>query len=302
VRFGLNAWDRSSTSTVDGQSLACANELAIASLAAESRSFQPQCAFTPDGNVLQVLLNQPDALGSYFAGRWAALPARLADPAYVAALEGVAVEQSAVEALVEGRVVRQTPETMGLVEFDRTAGRGPGPQPLTRDVVSGEGNLNPDPSFEQKEAFWALGSGDMEARWTSTQVYSGRVAVDLSCTGQTLSLVGTNPRGSHALAVTPNTVYEVSFWAKCTSGEGEVHTNFYAAEPGCDFPHVISTIPADGGWHQVRIEVPTGDFRAGGQEPGVFTRSQGVAPALRLWTYRKTQKTYVDQVEVRPLR
>jgi hypothetical protein len=61
-------------------------------------------------------------------------------------------------------------------------------------------------------------------------------------------------------------------------------------------------VPADGEWHLIRVEVPTGDFPARSQQPGVFTRSRGVAPALRLWTYRKTQKTYVDQVEVRRLR
>ena len=302
VRYGLKGWDRSGTRAVGGQSFAFANELAIAALAGEPTTFQPQCAFTADGNVLQVLFNQPDALGSYFTGRWVALPARLADPAYVAAAGGAAVEQSAVEALVEGHVVKKTPEPTGLVEFDRTAGRGPGPQPQIREVPVSEGNLNPDPSFEQKEAFWALGSGDTEARWTSTQVYSGRTGVDLSCTDRNLSLVCTNARASHALDLVPNAVYEVAFWAKCTSGEGEVYTNFYATEPGCDFPHIISPVPTDGEWHRIRAEVPTGDFRARSQQPGVFTRSQGVAPALRLWTYQKAQKTYVDQVEVRLLR
>jgi len=302
VRYGLEGWDRSGTRAVGGQSFAFADELAVAALAGESTTFQPQCAFTPDGNVLQVLFNQPDALGSYSAGRWIALPARLADPAYLAAAGGGAVEQSAVEALVEGHVVKKTPEPMGLVEFDRTAGRGPGPRPQTREVVVSEGNLNPDPSFEQREAFWALGSGDTEARWTWTQVYSGRIAVDLSCTDKTLSLVTTNARASHALDLAPNAVYEVSFWAKCTSGEGEVYTNFYATEPGCDFPHIISPIPVDGEWRHIRTEVPTGGFRTRNQRPGVFSRSEGIAPALRLWTYQKAQKTYVDQVEVRRLR
>jgi hypothetical protein len=94
----------------------------------------------------------------------------------------------------------------------------------------------------------------------------------------------------------------VTFQAQCTSGDGEVYANFYATEPGCDFRHVITPIPADGDWHEVRIEVPTGDFEARDTQPGVFARAYGIAPALRLWTYRKTQTTYVDQVEVRRLR
>jgi hypothetical protein len=169
-------------------------------------------------------------------------------------------------------------------------------------VTVAEGDLNPDPSFEQREAFWALGASDMAARWSTTQVYSGKVALDLSCTERTLSLVSTNARASHALDLAPNGLYEVTFQAKCTAGEGEVHANVYSPEPGLDFPHVITPVPADGQWHRIRIEVPTGHFTPRSRDPGVFTRSQGLAPALRLWTYRKLQSTYVDQVEVRRLR
>jgi hypothetical protein len=301
VRYGLKAWGKSGGRTVGGQSFVFADDLALAPLAGESTTLPPQCLFTPDGNMLQVAFSLPDALGAYFTGRWTALPTRLADSAGGAAVGGAGVEQSAVEALSGGRIVRKAPEWTGLVEFDRTGGRGPGPQPQAREVVVGEGNLNPDPSFEQQEAFWALGSGDTEARWTSTQVYSGHVAVDLSCTDKNLAIVCTNPRANHALGLAPNARYEVSFWAKCTSGEGEIHVNFYAADPGCDFSHVISRLPADGEWHRTTVEVPTGDFRAGNRQPGLFARSQGIAPALRLWTYHKTQKTYVDHVEVRRL-
>jgi hypothetical protein len=302
VRYGLDDWQISGLRTVGGQPVAFAGGLAVTPLPGGPTTFAPQCTFTDDGHVLQVLFNQPDALGSYFTGRWMCLPASLSDEALLSVAGGAAVEQFALEANIDGRVVKRAPGPLALVEFDRTGGQGPGPHPQVREVVSSEGNLNPDPSFERQEAFWALGSADMEARWTTTQVYSGRVALDLSCTEKSLSLVLTNGRASHALDLAPNAVYEVTYWAKCTSGEGEVLTNFYSTEPGCDFRHVISPLPSDGEWHQIRVEVPTGDFPARDQQTGVFARNRGVAPALRLWTYRKTQKTYVDQVEVKRLR
>ncbi|MBM3498874.1 MAG: hypothetical protein FJX74_09410 [Armatimonadetes bacterium] len=299
VRYGLSGWTTTATQTVDGRSLAFADGLAVAALPEEPNTFRPECMFTADGNVLQVAFNRPDALGEYFTGRWAALPT---SQTHGASLAAGAVEQSAVEALREGRAMSMEPGPAPLVAFDRTVGRGPGPRPQTREVRIAEGNLNPDPSFERGEAFWALGANDQEARWTSTHVYSGAKALDLSCTDRSLSLASTNARGSHALSVAPNGLYEITFQARCTSGEGEVHANFYAAEPGCDFLHIITPIPADAEWHAIRIEVPTGSFRARSEEPGVFARSRGLAPALRLWTYRKTQTTYVDDVQVRRLR
>jgi hypothetical protein len=301
VRYGLKAWDRGGLALTGTQAVAVANGLAAVPLPGESTVIPAQCMFTPDGNVLQVAFSLPDALGTYFTGRWLVLPERLANPAGLASSMGAAVEQSALEALVDGRVVRRDPDALQLVEFDRTRGAGPGPRATVREVVLEPGNLNPDPSFEGKEAFWALGANDMEARWTATHVYSGATAVDLSCTERSLSLLSTNARASHALAVAPNARYEVTFQARCTAGQGEVHANFYAAEPGCDFRHVISPVPADGEWHLIRVTLTTGDFPAPDTAPGVFTRGLRLAPALRLWTYRKTQRTYVDQVEVRAL-
>ncbi|MBM3473908.1 MAG: hypothetical protein FJX75_11615 [Armatimonadetes bacterium] len=302
VRYGLDDWQASGLRTVAGQPVAFGGGLAVTPLAGGSTTFAPQCMFTDDGHVLQVAFNRPDALGSYFTGRWMCFSASLSDSAILSVASGAAVEQSSIETLVGGQIVKRAPQPLPLVEFDRTGGQGPGPRPQIREVVTSEGNLNPDPSLERQEAFWALGSGDMEARWTTTQVYSGRVAIDLSCTEKSLSLVSTNGRASHALNLAPNAVYEVTYWAKCTSGDGEVHTNFYSTEPGCDFRHVISPVPTDGEWHQIQAEVTTGDFPARDQQTGVFARNRGVAPALRLWTYRKAQTTYVDQVEVKRLR
>jgi hypothetical protein len=302
VRYGLQRWDRNGTRGNEDESVGYADDLAVATLAGGPTTIQPHCMYTPDGNVLQVAFNQPDLPGEYFTGRWIALPSRLADTIETGPLAPVAIEQSAVEALADGRVVKLAPAPVQLVEYDPTEGRGPSPHIQTREVTVSEGNLVPDPSFEQKEAFWALGTGDTEARWTATQVYSGKTAVDLSCTDKTLSILSTNVRGSHALGLVPNALYEVTFWAKCISGEGEIQVNFYGAELGLDFPHIISPVPADGEWHQIRIEVPTGDFRVAADKSRVFTRTQAVAPALRLWTYQKAQKTYVDQVEARRLR
>lgn len=299
VRYGLRSWGASGTRSIDGRSLGFAESLAVAALPPEANTLRPECMFTPDGNVLQVAFTRPDALGRYYTGRWAALPTQQADDE---TLLGGAVEQQAVEARVDGRLVRAEPQPLPLVEFDRTLGQGPGPRAERREVVVGEGNLSSDPSFEQGEAFWALGANDQEARWTTTHVYSGERALDLSCTDRSLSIVSTNARGSHALNVQPNALYEVTFQAKCTSGEGEVHANFYGAEPGCDFLHIITPIPADSTWRPVRVEVPTGNFEPRSAQPGVFARSRGLAPALRLWTYQKTQTTYVDHVEVRRLR
>ena len=302
VRYGLNRWERGSNRTIGGHPVACADEVTVAPLEDAATTLTPQCMYTPDGHVLQIAFTEPDAVGSYFTGRWITLPGGLSDSEYLAAIEAPAVEQFGVEELVQRKVVRRTLEPTALVEFDRTGGKGPGPQPVTREVVAAAGNINPDPSFEQKDAFWALGTADTEARWTTTQAYSGHVAVDLSCTDKTLSIACTNARAGHALDIAPNARYEVSFWAKCTSGEGEIQTSFFSSEPGCDFPHIISTVPADGKWHQVQIEVPTGAFRAGDANAGVFARSQRMTPSLRLWTYHKAQKTYVDQVEVRRIR
>ncbi len=302
VRYALKRWDRTGTRGDENQSVGYADDLAVATLAAAPTTIQPRCMFTPDGNVLQVAFNQPDLAGDYFTGRWIALPARLADTVETGPLAPVAAEQSAVEALVADRVVKRPPTPIDLVEFDPTEGRGPGPRLQTHEVTVSEGNLVPDPSFEQKEAFWALGAADAEARWTSSQVYSGKTAVDLSCTDKTLSILSTNVHGSHVLGLVPNALYEVTFWAKCVSGEGEIQANFYSSEPGLDFPHIISTVPPDGEWHQIRAEVPTGDFRVAADKSRVFSRTQAVAPALRLWTYHKLQKTYVDQVEARRLR
>ena len=114
----------------------------------------------------------------------------------VAALPA-AVLQGSVEAFAEGRIARTPPQQMALVELDRTSSRGPAPTGQTQAVALAGGGLLPDPSCEQKESFWALGSGDCEARWATTQVYSGKVAADLSCTGRTLSLLTTNARARH---------------------------------------------------------------------------------------------------------
>ncbi len=301
VRYGLYRWQAGASATLEGQSMAIADDLAVLALPPEAGTYTPECLFTADGNVLQVAFTLPDALGDYYTGRWLTLPPRMPEQERRALACGVAFEQFAVETLAAGKAVRPPPQPARLIPFDRTGGRGPGPRPAVTEAPPAEGILNPDPSFEHQETYWTLGSGDMAARWTFTNVYSGKVALDLSCTARTLALAATNARGSQALDLAPDSRYEVCFQARCTSGEGEVHANFYAPEPGCDFPHVITPVPADGQWHPIRIELATGRFTPRSRQPGVFARSQGVAPALRLWTIRKAQNTYVDQVEVRPL-
>ena len=217
-------------------------------------------------------------------------------------LQAQPVEQFAVEALVDGQVVTREPTRSEPSAFDPTGGRGPVPRPQTREVVVSPGTLDPDPSFEELERYWIPGHYAIASKWTSAHVYSGKVAVDLSVEEGKTSLISTNFRGSQQLAPAPNAVYEVTYWAKCIAGEGEVNVNFYYPDRRYDFLHVVTPVPADGEWHHVRVEVPTGEFPAPGAQGGVFLRSLGLTPALRLWTIDKPQRTYVDHVEVKRLR
>lgn len=76
----------------------------------------------------------------FMAGEWA--PGWTYAPPMAGSTAGrAAIEQFAVEALVDGRVVRMAPLPMALTEYDRTAGLGPGSRPRTRPVVVGEGNI-----------------------------------------------------------------------------------------------------------------------------------------------------------------
>jgi len=293
-----------------------AEELMTIPLPLRETTVEPLCQYTADGPVLQTLFTLPDAKGQYTFGRWLVAPRTAAtahgrdahattsadEARMVADAQGHAVEQLAVEALVDGEVVAKEPTRTVAAAYDRTGGRGPTPKAPRREVVVPEWALNPDPSFEDRERLWALGHSETAAAWSEAHVYSGDVALDLSCREDGLSLAQTNGPGSRMLAVEPNAVYEVSFQAKCTAGEAEVQVNFYAVPSRYDFLHVITPIPADSEWHEIRVEVPTGDFSPVDGETGYFSRHRGIAPALRLWAIDKEQRTYVDDVHVRRVR
>lgn len=298
VRYGLESTDRAANVRVEGVMVGQADDAALLPLAGEPTRLPVACSYTTDGGLLQGLFVRADAAGEYFVGHWLLAPRAPTEAAYITYLQGPGLKQYAVELLRDGRAVTPEPADLPLVAFDSTGGRGPIPTPERREVVIAEGTLNPDPSLEQRDRFWALGGGDMAGVWTETQVYSGEVAADLSCAEQEIGMLQTKPIASRQLALEPNSVYEVTLWAKCTSGPGELHLNFYAPVSGYDFPHARVPLEADGEWHQVRAEVPTGALQPIARDT-IFPRAEEVLPALRIWTYHKQQSVYVDHIEVR---
>ena len=298
VRYGLERIEQGANLSVNGVRAGHADDAALLPLAGEPTRLPVACTYTPDGHVLQGLFVRADAPGEYFMGRWLLTPRAATEAAYTAYLQGPGLKQYAVELLRDGQAVTPEPADLPLVAFDSTGGRGPIPRPERREVVIAEGTLNPDPSLEERDRFWALGGGDQAGVWTETQVYSGEVAADLSCADGEIGMLQTKPIASRQLALEPNSMYEVTLWAKCTSGPGQLHLNFYAPVSGYDFPHAQVPLEADGEWHQVRAELPTGALQPLARDT-IFPRAEEVLPALRIWTHRKQQSVYVDQIQVR---
>jgi len=182
--------------------------------------------------------------------------------------------------------------------FDSTGGKGPAPKPEFLPVMDAPGALNADPSIESRETFWLTGGGSFVGRLVDSHTHSGQVAADISCPQGGIGMLQTNGRGSRAMPLEPNSVYEVTLFSKCAAGEGEIHVNFYA--PGYDFPHASARLQTDGQWHEVRLRVPTGAF-VPPDAASVFPAPDELAPSLRIWTYMQAQTVYVDDVQVRQL-
>jgi hypothetical protein len=298
VRYGLNTPVVGRTATLNGLAVGQTDQLAVAALATETSRQKVACAYTDDGNVLQVLLTEPDLPGRYFSDRWLVLPGGLPDDQYVSVAVLPGFRQYALEKREGDGSARPEPKAGTAPVYDSTGSLGPAPRPKTEPVKIAEGTINKDPSFEERGRYWQMGS-DIEGRWTKTQVYSGEVAVDLTCLKGKIHLVQTNPEGSRALALKSKAEYSVSLWAKCLAGQGQVHVNFYAPQPGCDFPHAFVDLPPDGQWHQYTVTIPTGDLPQRPAEYRVFWPFDEVVPSLRVWTLERDEQVYVDQVEVR---
>ena len=297
VRYGLRRWEQGAAASVEGISYGRAEDLAILPLTSEDTRLPVACAFTPDGNVLGALFTNPDVEGDYFTGRWVAMPGGLAEAGYLAAISPNAVRQSSLEVYSQSRAVAPEPRRLQVTAFDSTGGRGPAPMPTRPEAIASQGNLVPDPSFEQTERFWALGSGESTAEFTTTQAYTGRTGVDLSCTDEGLSLIQTNTLASRQMGLQPNSTYEVSLWANCVAGPGELNINFYHGGPDYDFLHAQVELPPDGEWRRITVKVPVGSFPLGDPE-SVFPRGEEIVPALRVWTLNRKQRVYIDHVEV----
>jgi len=298
VRYGLARWAAGDTPSVNGQAYGVTEDLAVLPLLTEATRAQPACQFTPDGNVLQIALMQPDATGEYFGGRWATMPGGMGQETYAGILRGTAIEQFAVEERRPDGIVRRTPDHVAPLAFDSTGGKGPAPKPEFLPVMDAPGALNADPSIESRETFWLTGGGSFVGRLVDSHTHSGQVAADISCPQGGIGMLQTNGRGSRAMPLEPNSVYEVTLFSKCAAGEGEIHVNFYA--PGYDFPHASARLQTDGQWHEVRLRVPTGAF-VPPDAASVFPAPDELAPSLRIWTYMQAQTVYVDDVQVRQL-
>ena len=90
------------------------------------------------------------------------------------------------------------------------------------------------------------------------------------------------------MRVRPQSRYRVTFWAKTTSQDAAIRTNYYAGAD-LDFPQFAIPLTPDGEWHQYEQILPTGAFSA------------GVNPALRFWVLGTPQIVCLDDVEVEEL-
>ena len=90
------------------------------------------------------------------------------------------------------------------------------------------------------------------------------------------------------MRVRPQSRYRVTFWAKTTSPDAAIRTNYYAGAE-LDFPQFAIPLTPDGEWHQYEQILPTGAFSA------------GVNPALRFWVLGTPQIVCLDDVEVEEL-
>lgn len=135
-------------------------------------------------------------------------------------------------------------------------------------------------SFEDGARHWALSPGatvvDDARRGTS--------AVRLEFKDGMGPVVVCN----NTMRVRPQSQYRVTFWAKTTSPQAVIRTNYYQG-PSYDFPQFGVPLTADGQWHPYEQILPTGSFPA------------SVVPMLRFWVLDTPQAVILDDVEVTPL-
>ena len=290
ARYGLARFDASVVRTGGrpGEP-AAAQDFCVLSATEEPLRPAPLAARTKDGHVVEVLLGECPKPGSYATSFWRMAPSAYGAENLKRSLAPVAVETYALERLVDGRHVRQSPRPAKGAAVSTLDGPvvEPGPEPAL------PGTLNWDSSFEKTKQYWTI---SRDAAWSRKAARTGRIGALLEVgkdKGKTLALVQTNGRVNHEMALEPNTTYHLTFWARCASKAGRLNTNLYWGR-GYDFHHVVVDLPGDSKWHRYQAQLRTGQYPQASHK--VFALPGRIFPSLRLWCLGMDQVVHVDDV------
>ncbi len=294
VRYGLAKYDPSVRRQGSQPGTpAVAKEFCVVASHDEPGRSDARAVRTGDGHVIEVLLGKPQQAGRYASNPWRLSPVALGGDELVASLAPAAVGVYALEVRRRGRVVRRAPKPVkpALASTLDTPVVAPGSAPAL------PGTLNWDPSFEKTKQYWSL---SRSAAWSNKAARTGRVGVRLEVNkdkGWSLALVSTARRVNREMALEPNAMYKLTFWARCTSEKGRLNANLYWGD-GYDFPHVTVDLPGDGKWRRYEVELRTAAYPPASRE--VFSRPPRIFPSLRLWCLGFEQTVDVDDVCLAP--
>ena len=290
VRYGLANYDPSII-RVGGQPGQAAETKDFCVLPAQEGPprLVPTAARTRDGHVVEVQLDKSQRPGQYASSFWRMGPSALGVDELRRSLAPVAVQVYALERREGERIVRRTPEPMRGSVVASVDGPlvEPGPEPAL------SGTLNWDTSFEKTKQYWGI---SRDAAWSRKAARTGNLGALLEVSkemGKELALVQTGYRANREMALDPNTRYKLTFWARCLSEKGLLHTNLYRGR-GHDFEQIRTELPGDGKWHRYTVRLRTGQYPPPGK--GVFAPPSRIFPALRLWCLGMDQVVHVDDV------
>jgi len=297
VRYGLANFDPSVVS-IGGRpgEAAEAKDFCMLPATEEEGRLIPIVQRTRDGHVVQVRLDKSRRVGNYASNFWRMVPSSFGTENLRNSLAPTVVEVYALERKEGARVVRRPPKAArgDLVSTLPAPVVEPGPEPPL------PGTLNWDSSFEKTKQYWRI---SRDAAWSRTAARTGDIGLLLEVDdekGKKLPLVSTIARVNREMALEPNTVYKLTFWARCMSGDGLLNTDLYWG-PGYDYAGATVKLPTDGKWHRYEVETSTGDFPPPSPPGKVFVEPSRIFPSLRLWCINKEQVVHVDDVCLTPM-
>ena len=160
-----------------------------------------------------------------------------------------------------------------MLYFD-TIGNGPKRMAPAPDPPPSAKLLNG--SFEDRGTHWSGPSGFLHKEGAHT----GQCCARLECKAKAAFVLS-----NRTMRVRPRSKYLVSFWARTTTPEAALRTNFYAGAK-LDFPQFAIPLKPDGEWHRYDQALPVGELHS------------GVNPGLRFWVLAKPSIVYLDDVKV----